>query len=282
MTGFSYDQGLGAILKGYAPAIDSCLVSVLSAIGYSAGAIGDHLRMADGSSLAGTANSFGDKQLDVDLKADAVIFEEFKRCGAVAVGASEETPEETDMGGTAPRCYSVAFDPLDGSSIIDANFAVGSIFGVWPGKGLNNRLGREQVASCMSNYGPRTTMALALSGEVTGGDPVAFEVTFQSETRKWTVSREKFCIAPAGKVFAPGNLRATSDQPQYKNLFDYWVDNRYTLRYTGGMVPDVYHILIKGKGIFSNVASRSAQAKLRLLYECAPIALIIEAAGGAT
>ena len=56
---------------------------------------------------------------------------------------------------------------------------------------------------------------------------------------------------------------------------------RYTLRYTGGMVPDVYHILIKGKGVFTNVSSPTAKAKLRLLYECAPIALLVEAAGGA-
>ena len=61
-----------------------------------------------------------------------------------------------------------------------------------------------------------------------------------------------------------------------------WNDDiRYQLRYTGGMVPDVYHILIKNKGVFSNVASAAAKAKLRLLYECAPIALLIEAAGGA-
>lgn len=56
---------------------------------------------------------------------------------------------------------------------------------------------------------------------------------------------------------------------------------RYTLRYTGGMVPDVYHILIKNKGVFTNVSSKNAKAKLRLVYECAPIALVVEAAGGA-
>lgn len=56
---------------------------------------------------------------------------------------------------------------------------------------------------------------------------------------------------------------------------------RYTLRYTGGMVPDVYHILIKSKGVFTNVCSQNAKAKLRLVYECAPIALLVEAAGGA-
>ncbi|CAM9278789.1 unnamed protein product, partial [Choristocarpus tenellus] len=157
-----------------------------------------HLRrLADGGSLAGTANVFGDNQLEVDLRSDAIIFNEFKRCRAVSTAASEEKPEEIDMGGDALRCYSVGFDPLDGSSIIDANFAVGSIFGIWPGKGLCGRLGREQVASCMSTYGPRTTMALALGGEVTGGDPVAFEVTFVGS--KWMVTCDRFCIAPTGK-----------------------------------------------------------------------------------
>ncbi|CAM9799222.1 unnamed protein product, partial [Phaeothamnion confervicola] len=84
------------------------------------------------------------------------------------------------------------------------------------------------------------------------------------------------------QIFAPGNLRATSDNPRYKALFDHWVTERYTLRYTGGMVPDVVHMFIKGKGIFSNVSSPTAKAKLRLLYECAPLALLVEAAGGAS
>ncbi|CAB1107984.1 unnamed protein product [Ectocarpus sp. CCAP 1310/34] len=277
-----YQQGVEEILKGYAAGIDEGLVAVLSAIAKSTGSIGEHLKLANGASKAGTDNAFGDEQLDVDLAADEIIFQEFKSCGAVAVAASEEKPVEAPMGGSTERLYSVGFDPLDGSSIIDANFAVGSIFGVWPGDKLLGRTGRQQVASCMSQYGPRTTMAVALSAVTTGGDAVAFELTFQSDAQRWVVTREKFDIAPAGKVFAPGNLRATADQPAYKRLFDHWVDNRYTLRYTGGMVPDVYHILIKNKGVFSNVSSAAAKAKLRLLYECAPIALLIEAAGGAS
>ena len=57
------------------------------------------------------------------------------------------------------------------------------------------------------------------------------------------------------------------------------IDNKYTLRYSGGLVPDVYHILIKSEGVLCNASSPTARAKLRLLFECAPIALIIEAAG---
>ena len=60
------------------------------------------------------------------------------------------------------------------------------------------------------------------------------------------------------------------------------INNRYTLRYTGAMVAEVNYILTKGKGVFCNVSSSKAKAKLRLLYECAPIALIIEEAGGST
>jgi sedoheptulose-bisphosphatase len=99
---------------------------------------------------------------------------------------------------------------------------------------------------------------------------------------RWTVSIPKFTIAPKAKTFAPGNLRATFDNEKYKTLVNYWIENKYTLRYSGGLVPDVYHILIKGQGVLANASSASAKAKLRLLFECAPIALIIEAAGGAS
>ena len=99
---------------------------------------------------------------------------------------------------------------------------------------------------------------------------------------KWEVTNEGVNIATSGKVFAPGNLRATADNPNYLALVNHWISEKYTLRYTGGLVPDVYHILVKGKGILTNVLSPSTKAKLRLLYEVAPIALIVEACGGAS
>lgn len=63
-------------------------------------------------------------------------------------------------------------------------------------------------------------------------------------------------------------------------MVDYWQSNNYTLRYTGGMVPDVFQMFIKSSGVFANPASEKAPAKLRLLYECAPVAKLVEAAGG--
>ena len=98
----------------------------------------------------------------------------------------------------------------------------------------------------------------------------------------WFISTPKFQINSIGKTFAPGNLRATADNSNYLDLVNYWINNKYTLRYSGGLVPDVNHILIKSEGVLSNASSSSAKAKLRLLFEAAPIALIIEAAGGSS
>ncbi len=172
---------------------------------------------------------------------------------------------------------------MDGSSIIDSNFSVGSIFGIWPGKGVLGRTGREQVASAVTLYGPRTTFCVALPTASTGlGKDITFEITLTKDATTWEVSRDKIEIKASGKVFAPGNLRASNDNEKYNALIQHWISERYTLRYTGGMVPDVYHIFAKSKGVFTNVSSEKAKAKLRLLYEVAPMGLIVECAGGLT
>lgn len=273
-------MALAPVLSKYAPEMDAKLVKVLSAIARSSELISGRLQVMAGDAAAGTQNRFGDDQLEIDVTTDRVVFDCLKQSGACSCASSEETPSEVALPGEG---YSVAFDPLDGSSIIPANFAVGSIFGIWPGNGLLNRTGREQSAAVMTVYGPRLTMAVALAGGVTGpgSGAIAFELQL-TPGGGWAVSKERFSVAASGKVFAPGNLRATSDDPKYMALVQHWIANRYTLRYTGGMVPDVYHILCKGKGCFTNVASASAKAKLRLLYEVAPIAFIMEAAGAAS
>ena len=233
-----------------------------------------------GHDVVGSTNSFGDEQLDADIKTDEVMFRHLRASGVVHVGSSEETPVETPCGGSGPGLgFSVAFDPLDGSSIIGANFAVGTIAGVWPGNRLLNRTGAEQLASIIALYGPRVTVALAFNTAATvSGEKICCELTMLPH--RWQLTTPQFNIREECKTFAPGNLRATADHANYNTLVSYWIDNKYTLRYSGGLVPDVYHILHKGGGVLSNASSPSAKAKLRLLYECAPIALIIEAAGG--
>lgn len=96
----------------------------------------------------------------------------------------------------------------------------------------------------------------------------------------WQVINNNIKIADEGNVFAPGNMKAAFDNKNYKDLIDLYIDRKYTLRYSGGMVPDVYHILVKGKGVFMSVGSEKSKAKLRLLYELAPIAFLIECCGG--
>ncbi len=236
---------------------------------------------------AGTQNKSGDDQLHLDIDCDNAVFDAVRKSSVYIIAASEETPVETSVGEEeGGAAFSLGFDPLDGSSIIDANFSVGSIFGIWPGKGVLGKTGREQVASAVTLYGPRTTLCIALPEKsTTYGRDVVFEITLTVKNggeNEWEVSRDKVTIQPKGKVFAPGNLRASNDNEKYNALIQHWISERYTLRYTGGMVPDVYHIFVKSKGVFSNVSSEKAKAKLRLLYEVAPMGLIVEAAGGVT
>jgi sedoheptulose-bisphosphatase len=77
-------------------------------------------------------------------------------------------------------------------------------------------------------------------------------------------------------------MRAAQDLPGYKALLDHYMINRYTLRYTGGMVPDVYQQFTKKMGVFCNPTSEKSPAKLRLAFEAAPFGLLVERSGGLT
>lgn len=222
-------------------------------------------------------NEFGDEQLAIDILANNILFNSLRSCGTVVTASSEENPTEDPMGGVG---YSVAFDPLDGSSVIDTNFAVGTIWGVWPGSRLTNIFGKDLQAAGMAVYGPRTTMTMAVEGMDHAHEFLLVD-DFSGLHGKWIKTNE-FSTISEGKLIAPGNLRATQDNSGYAKLFDFWMQNTYQLRYTGGMVPDVNQLLIKGKGVFVNVASKNTKSKLRMLYEVAPIGFIIEKAGGRT
>jgi sedoheptulose-bisphosphatase len=219
----------------------------------------------------GTSNLFGDAQLSVDVQSDRKIFEILANSGLVSHAASEEEPEVRFLSPSGQ--YTVCFDPLDGSSIVDCNWSVGSIFGVWKSGAIIGRTGRDQILSAVAVYGPRTTLVVATKSTV-------FELT-RIPNAAWEVTNEfEKKIAERAKIFSPANLRSAQDLPGYASLVDGWMSNRLTLRYTGGMVPDIVSILIKGNGIFCSPVSEKAAAKLRLVFECAPIAFIIEAAGG--
>jgi fructose-1,6-bisphosphatase I len=123
-------------------------------------------------------------------------------------------------------------------------------------------------------YGPRLTI-IASFGK--GGAEFLYD-----EEKGIFVKTRDLKLDSGKKIFAPGNLRACATEGWYLEALEYWAKNGYTLRYSGGMVPDVNQILKKGGGVFAYPGyEEKPQGKLRLLYECAPCAMIIEQAGGA-
>jgi sedoheptulose-bisphosphatase len=254
--------------------VDKKLSKCVSAVFDACKEIAYKIRTASCNKIA-CFNDFGDEQLAIDVLADKVIFENLENSGVVGVASSEEVPREQKLKGNG---FAVAFDPLDGSSIIDTNFAVGSIFGIWPGDRLVGVKGRDMVAAALVVYGPRTTISLAMK-DIDHVHEFTLVDDFSARHGQWLHTNEFHSVAE-GKLFAPGNLRAVEDNPGYSSLLQYWLNEKYQLRYTGGMVPDVNQILVKGRGVFCNPASASAKAKLRLLYELAPTAFVIEKAGG--
>mmetsp|Transcript_37453 Transcript_37453/g.73239 ORF Transcript_37453/g.73239 Transcript_37453/m.73239 type:complete len:322 (+) Transcript_37453:66-1031(+) len=250
---------------------DPKLLKVMVALLDAIKDIAARLRTASTETLPASFNDFGDEQLAIDIMADGIIFSKLKESGCCAVASSEESPAELPQGGEG---YSVAFDPLDGSSIIDTNFAVGTICGIWPGGTLIGVRGSDMAASIVAQYGPRVCVTIALKDR-----DGAHEFTLNGDD--WLRSNT-FTEVSEGKLFAPGNLRCTQDAPGYRKLVDYWLENKYSLRYSGGMVPDVMQLLTKRKGIFVAPSSPSAPAKLRLLYEVMPMAMLVEKGGGSS
>ena len=239
--------------------------------------------------VEGSANTFGDAQLSVDVIADNLMWDCVKNSETVAYGASEEEPEIVQCNPKGE--YTVCWDPLDGSSIVDNNWAVGTIIGIWDSKsgtgadGLLGATGRDQRTSLVALYGPRTTVIVALDDGVYefsyGCTPEGCQLpdgTFEP----WICSRLNIKINETSKIFSPANMRAAQDTEGYKKLLDYYMDERYTLRYSGGLVPDVYQQFTKNQGVFSNPTSAKSPAKLRLAFEAAPFGLLVEKAGGKT
>eukprot|EP00916_Digyalum_oweni_P003811 GHVL01006759.1.p1 GENE.GHVL01006759.1~~GHVL01006759.1.p1 ORF type:complete len:172 (-),score=28.71 GHVL01006759.1:742-1257(-) len=131
--------------------------------------------------------------------------------------------------------------------------------------------------SMMVVYGPRTVIYWTVRGN---GPPKTIEATLMEDG--WKITKEKCEIQENSKIFSPANLRSMKDNKFYASLINEWMTGGYTLRYTGGLVPDIAQIFCKGQGVFCNAISESAPAKLRLVFEVAPIALLVEGAHGKT
>ena len=212
-----------------------------------------------------TQNSSGDIQVKLDVISDEIVERHLLKTSSVIEIISEE--KEDAMPANANGKYFVAYDPLDGSSLIDVNLSVGSIFGIYKG----GYSGQNIVAAVYVVYGPRVEMVVAR-------DTVELfrlnEKTDQFEFIKELRLEEK------GKILGPGGTQKHW-YPYHKKMIDDFFKEGYRLRYSGGMVPDLHQILLKGGGLFAYPGtSDKPKGKLRKLFEVFPFAYVYNKAGG--
>ncbi len=208
-------------------------------------------------------NSSGETQLQLDIQCDLIIQEEFAKVASIHTIASEE--KEKEMLLHEDGKYYIAYDPLDGSSLVDVNLSVGSIYGIY-----ENAFGTQNmVAACYVVHGPRVEMVFA-----------------ENRTKLYLLQDGEFefvkeiKITEKGKLMAPGGTQQNW-APYHKDMIDSFFKEGYRLRYSGGMVPDLHQILLKGGGLFSYPGtSDKPEGKLRRLFEVFPFAFIYEKSGG--
>ena len=225
--------------------------------------ISKELKNPDTSYSSGE-NATGDKQLKLDVKADLLITETLSKCPDIKALISEEKDEALILNENAK--FIVAYDPLDGSSLLDVNFSVGSIFAIYE----NEAKAKNLKAAAYSIYGPRLEFVLCAE---------KVELFRLDKEAKFSLVKE-LKMSEKGKINASGGTQKEWSKTHadfIKALFD----EGYRLRYSGAMVSDVHQILCKGGGLFSYPATKSSpNGKLRAFFEVFPLAFVIGKAGG--
>ncbi|WP_187905737.1 class 1 fructose-bisphosphatase [Helicobacter pylori] len=214
------------------------------------------LEKPDAGSYTKLENSSGDTPIKADLALDKFLEENFLSLENVKSVFSEEkeTPVTKENGS-----YLIAYDPLDGSSVMEANFLVGTIIGVYE----KDYKAQNLVASLYVVFGHKIELVVALE-----------------EVYRYAFYQNKFhfietiVLENKGKIIASGGNQKDFSLGLKKALEGFFAEN-YRLRYSGSMVADVHHVLIKKGGMFSY-----PQKKLRKLFEVFPLALMVEKAKG--
>ncbi len=212
-----------------------------------------------------TQNSSGDIQVKLDVISDEIVEKYLLKTSSVIEIISEE--KEDAMPGNPNGKYFVAYDPLDGSSLIDVDLSVGSIFGIYKG----GYSGENIVAAVYVVYGPRVELVVARDNvELFRLNEKTDEFEFVKELR----------LEEKGKIVGPGGTQKYWYDYHKKMIDDFFKDG-YRLRYSGGMVPDLHQILLKGGGLFAYPgAEDKPKGKLRKLFEVFPFAYVYNKAGG--
>lgn len=245
--------------------------------------------LADVLGATGVTNVQGETVQKLDELANTVLVRCVEAGGHVCVMASEENDEIIPIPPQYPRGkYVLMFDPLDGSSNIDVNVSIGTIFSIHrrvtqSGPGTERdcmQKGSEQVAAGYIIYGSSTMLVYTTGDGVHG-------FTLDPLIGEFFLSHENLRIPARGDTYSINEGNTTKWSPGIKR----WVDNLksddapggkpYGLRYIGTLVSDFHRTLLRG-GVFAYPGDlKSPEGKLRYLYECAPLAFIAEAAGGA-
>lgn len=265
-----------------AQSVDPKLASVVATMAAASAEIADVLRLAPiagQTGLAGHTNVQGEAQKALDVISNDIVLKHLQENSEVSILVSEELDEAVhfeNQGG-----YLVATDPLDGSSNLDVNVTVGTIFSVLDAAGGLLQQGKAQLAAGYAAYGPATSLVL------TFGTSVA--VFTLDGSGQFVLTLDQVTVAPASGEYAINTARERFWDAATRGYVEENVagetgpaGKRYNMRWVGSMVADIHRILMRG-GIFMyplDSETVSKGGRLRLLYEANPMALIVEAAGG--
>ena len=240
---------------------------------------------------AGSHNVHGEEQKPLDLASNEIFLRAAEWGGHLAGMASEELEQPYSIPSHFPRGkYLLLFDPLDGSSNIDVNMSVGSIFSVLraPIPGAHAKLadflqpGTAQVCAGYALYGPCTMLVLTI-----GRGTHAF--TLDPSLSEWVLSHPHLRVGPSAREFAINASNSRFWDPEVKRYVDECLAGvsgprgiDFNMRWIASLVAETHRILMRG-GVFlypRDSREHTKHGRLRLLYECNPIAFLIEQAGG--
>lgn len=248
------------------------VIDVLEAFAKNINAKVQRNGLIDESGDSGGTNVYGENVQKLDAYANEVLTDSLLSCPAIHAVGSEELAEPL-ISNYGTGIYTLTHDPVDGSSNIDTNLPIGTIFGLYPKADSILQKGSTLVASGYVLYGPSMLFFYATKGSVNG-------FTFDPDRQTFVLSYENVQIGEK-KYYAinEGNWELFYDaEKNYVNTIK--KEGGYSTRYVGSMVGDIHRTLLKG-GVFIYPAdSKHTSGKLRLLYEVAPLSFLMRQAGG--
>jgi fructose-1,6-bisphosphatase I len=267
------------------------VAAVVGRIGRAAAVIAQelaHAALRDRLGYVGGANVSGDQVKKLDVWGHEIMVSALRETKACAALVSEEAADPVEMEAGGTHALVVCADPVDGSSNLDVNGSVGTIFSLRPSRGKTPAgpaalgPGTDQIAAGYVMYGPATTLVYTV-GHGTHG------FTLSPETGEFLLTHPDMRIPPRGKTYGVNEGNIHTWHPGQRAFVEHLktpdkaAGRPYSLRYSGAMVADVHRTLLDG-GLFMYPADcsdpKKPKAKLRLLYEVAPMGLIVEQAGG--